>query len=133
MSRQEEKEIRMYGGKVYGHTVSEYGQENGYLDYRTLSKIVGDCVLNNYIFEYAGYENWALESGEEENEDGYFYDVYQYYIIPYSGARFLERYTDELVYYHEELDMYLWGITHFGTSWDYVLTDIKLVNVDLVD
>lgn len=133
MSRQEEKEIRMYGGRVYGYEVSEYGQENGYLDYRTLSKIVGDCVLNNNIFEYAGYENWALESGEEENEDGYFYDVYQYYIITDSGANFLQRYTDELVYYHEELDMYLWGITHFGTSWDYVLTDIKLVNVDLVD
>lgn len=126
MSRQEEKSITLYDGKAFGHEVSKYGLENGYLDYRTLAKIVGDCVLNNYIYEYAGYENWQLESGEEENEDGYFYDVYQYYIITYSGARFLERYTDEIVYYNEELDMYLWGITHFGTSWDYVLTDIKL-------
>lgn len=24
------------------------------------------------------------------------------------------------------MDIYLWGITHFGTSWDYVLTDIEL-------
>ena len=127
MSRQEERSIKLYDGKAYGHKVSEYGLKNGYLDYYTLSEIVGDCVLNNNIFEYVGYGNWELESGEEENEDGYFYDVYQYYIVTDSGARFLGEYTDELVFYNEELDMYLWGITHFGTSWDYVLTDIKLV------
>lgn len=127
MSRQFERSITLYDGKAYGHEVSKHGLENGYLDYRTLSKIVGDCVLNNYIFEYVGFGNWELESGEEEIEDGGYYEVYQYYIITYQGARFLEEYTDELVYYNEQLDMYLWGITHFGTSWDYVLTDIKLL------
>lgn len=34
---------------------------------------------------------------------------------------------DEYVIYNEKLDIYVWAITHFGTSWDYVLTDIKLV------
>lgn len=127
MNRQLEKTITLYDGKAYGHEVSEYGLENGYLDYRTLSKIVGDSVLNNYIYEYAGYENWQLESGEEENGEGYLYEIYQYYIVTPSGARFLKDYTYELVYYHEDLDMYLWGSTHFGTSWDYVLTNIKLI------
>jgi hypothetical protein len=127
MSRQYEREIKLFDGRAYGHKVSDYALENGYLDYRTLSKIVGDSVLNNNIYEYAGYENWELTNGLEENEDGDYYEVYQYYIITESGYRFLEDFTDELVYYHEELDMYLWGITHFGTSWDYVLTDLKLV------
>lgn len=127
MSRQLEKSIKLYDGKAYGHKVSKYGQENGYLDYLTLSKIVGDCVLNNFIFEYAGYENWALENGLEENEEGDYLEVYQYYIISDTGARMLMDFTDEIVYYHEDLDMYLWGITHFGTSWDYVLTDIRLI------
>lgn len=126
MSRQEERSITLYDGRAFGHKVSEYALKNGYLDYYTLSKIVGDCVLNNNIFEYAGYGNWELENGKEEDDDGYFQDVYQYYIITYNGARLLGEFTDELVFYHEELDMYLWGITHFGTSWDYVLTDIKL-------
>lgn len=126
MSRQEEKSITLYNGKAYGHKVSEYALENGYLDYLTLSKIVGDCILNNEIFMHAGYENWELANGLEENEYGDYYEVYQYYIITEAGARFLEEYTDEIVYYHEGLNMYLWGITHFGTSWDYVLTDIKL-------
>lgn len=126
MSRREEKEITLYDGRAYGYKVSKYGLENGYLDYLTLSMIVGDCVLNNDVFEYAGYGNWDLYSGDVEDEDGNYYEVYQYYIISESGARFLEENTDEIVYYHEGLNMYLWGITHFGTSWDYVLTDIKL-------
>ena len=47
MSRQEERSITLYDGKAYGHKVSRYALENGYLDYLTLSNIVGDCVLNN--------------------------------------------------------------------------------------
>lgn len=120
------QQLTVYNGKVFGQEVSDYGLEHGYLDYRTLARIVGDCVLNNNVYVYAGYENWELVNGEEENEYGDYYEVYQYYIISDYGYSLLERHTDELVYYHEELDMYLWGITHFGTSWDYVLTDIKL-------
>ena len=132
MSRQFKNGIKLFDGRAYGHKVSEYGLENGYLDYLTLSKIVGDRVLNNYIVAETDYENWQLESGEEEDEDGNFYEIYQYYIITAGGARFLEEYTDEIVYYNEDLDMYLWGITHFGTSWDYVLTDIRLMG-DVLD
>lgn len=126
MTQLSEKEIKMYNGKVFGFEISKYGLENGYLDYHTLSKIVGDSVLNNSIVPYIGFYEWEVVNGCEENEEGY-YEVYQYYIISDAGARFLEEYTDEIVYYHEDLDMYVWGITHFGTSWDYVLTDLKLV------
>ena len=118
--------IKMYEGKVFGFKVSDYGLENGYLDYYTLADIVGDAILNNHIFQHVGYENWELECGEEEDEDGNYRDIYQYYIITVYGAQFLKESTDEIVYYNEELDMYLWGITHFGTAWDYVLTDLKL-------
>ena len=122
-----ERTMKLYGNTVYGEKVSDYGLENGYLDYYTLSKIVGSSILNNDVFMKFGYENWTLENGLEEDEDGNYLEVYQYYIITDSGARFLSDFTDELVFYNEELDMYLWGITHFGTSWDYVLTDIKLI------
>lgn len=126
MSQQCKNQIKMYDGKVYGVKVSNYGLENGYLDYYTLSKIVGDSVLNNAIVPYIGFYEWEVVNGCEENEEGY-YEVYQYYIISDSGASFLQEHTDEIVYYHEELDMYVWGITHFGTAWDYVLTDIELI------
>lgn len=126
MSRQEERSITLYNGKAYGHKVSRYGMEHGYLDYLTLSNIVGDCVLNNNVMSHTGSYEWELVSGGILDEEDDYYEIYQWYIITDSGARFLEECTDEIVYYHEAMDMYLWGITHFGTSWDYVLTDIKL-------
>lgn len=120
-----ERQLQVYNGKVWGYEISDYAVENGYLDYQTLAKMVGDLVLNNAILHYIGWSEWELVNGCEENEEGW-YEVYQYYIISDHGYDVLSRYTDEIVYYHEDLDMYLWGITHFGTSWDYVLTDIKL-------
>ena len=125
MCEETDKYVMMFDGKVFGFKASDYGLKNGYLDYYTLSRIVGDCILNNDIVRHTGIENWELINGYEEDEDGW-YEVYQYYIISHSGYSFLRDYTDEIVYYHEDLDMYVWGITHFGTSWDYVLTDIKL-------
>lgn len=120
MSRQFEKSITLYDGKAYGHEVSKYGLENGYLDYLTLSKIVGDCILNNTV-RAETMEDWEMVAGEFDSA------VFQDYIISETGYKFLEEYTDELVFYNEKLDMYIWAITHFGTSWDYVLADIKLV------
>lgn len=113
-------EMNLYGNKVFGATVSNYGLEHGYLDYRALSEIVGDCILNNTIREET-MNDWEIVAGDFDDM------IYQDYIISEQGYKFLEEYTDEIVFYNERLNMYIWGITHFGTSWDYVLTDIKLV------
>lgn len=51
-------------------------------------------------------------------------EIFQYYIVSDNGAKILEE-INEIVFYNEALDMYVWGVTHWGTSWDYVLTDIK--------
>lgn len=59
----------------------------------------------------------------QEDESPY-NEVMQWYIISAAGAEILESYTDELVYYNENLDIYLWAVFHYGTSWNYVLTDI---------
>ena len=56
--------------------------------------------------------------------DPYYYDVFQWYIIDERGAELCQE-AGEIVYYNDALDLYLWGVTHYGTSWDYVLTDIK--------
>lgn len=61
---------------------------------------------------------------ELEEEQDYGDEIYQYYIVSDNGARILKE-INEIVFYNEELDMYVWGVTHCGTSWDYVLTDIK--------
>ena len=166
----------VHGKYFYGNEISEYGQEHGYVDYRTLAKAF-DAVLNNDIIQKTyevGY--WEQESGfvdhtEEiealqEEIDSVMYDIsemidtdesfedsekhlamvskteelqekieeleeeqdstdeiYQYYIVSDNGAEILKE-INEIVFYNEELDMYVWGVTHWGTSWDYVLTDI---------
>lgn len=115
-----ERTIEVYGGKVYGVKVSKYGLENEYLDYLTLSKILGDCILNNTVREET-MTDWDIVTGEFNAA------VFQDYIISEQGYKFLEEYTDELVFYNHNLDIYVWAVTHFGTSWDYVLTDIKLM------
>ena len=61
---------------------------------------------------------------EEEQENSYNEECYQYYIVSDNGAEILKE-INEIVFYNEELDMYVWGVTHFGTAWSYVLTDIK--------
>ena len=62
----------------------------------------------------------------EALEDAHYEEIFQYFIISDNGAEILKDYTNEIVFYNEALDMYVWGVTHWGTSWDYVLTDIKL-------
>lgn len=112
--------MKLYGDKVYGVKVSDYGLEKGYLDYKALAEIIGNCILNNTV-RAATMEDWEMIHGEFDEM------VMSDYIISEYGYDFLREHTDEYVFYNEKLDLYVWGVTHYGTSWDYVLTDIKLV------
>jgi hypothetical protein len=113
------------------------------VSYQELSRRVGDCVLNNYIHNELTKEGdeWELFNGDDYycnihetteecdkdsdkcEEDAK--EIYQEYIITQSGADYLKRNTNEIVYYCEDLDIYLWGITHFGTSWSGVFTTLQ--------
>ena len=118
-----EKTIEMYGGKIYGVTVSNYGIKKGYLDYRTLANILDDCILNNTIRDRT-MSDWEIVAGKFENM------VMSDYIISKYGYEFLKEYTDELVFYNENLDVYIWAVTHWGTRWDHVTTNTKLIEMD---
>ena len=115
--------MKVYNRKVYGTAASNYGLEKGYLDYQALAGIVGDCILNNTVREET-MADWGMVAGEFKEM------VFQDYIISEQGYRFLEDLTDELVFYNEKLDIYIWAVTHYGTAWSHVLTDIKLVKED---
>lgn len=151
----------------YGNAISEYGLENGRVDYATLAKAF-DAVLNNDIMNLTyGIGYWEQVSGiidntdeieeleekrdeleeenesspsqileneineineqieELENEQDEGQEVFQWFIVDDWGARLLQD-INEIVYYNKKLDMYLWGVTHYGTSWEYVLTSIKI-------
>lgn len=123
------KQLKLAGKYFCGNEISNYGKEHGLLDYDTFSRAF-DHVLNNSIFELGqgiGY-GWELVNGldfdYEEEEIIEEPEVFQWYIVSDSGAQIIQDYTNEILYYHDELDIYLWGVTHWGTGWDYVLTDI---------
>ena len=138
-----------------GNKISDYGVQHNRVDYRTLAKCF-DAVLCNDITKlfystingeyneietvngsYNYYENnngdiiseseyYDLDDEQQEQYNEYQNEIFQYYIIDDGGARLLQDYTYEIVYYIPVLDIYVWGVTHYGTAWDYVLTNIKI-------
>lgn len=67
-----------------------------------------------------------IEELKEEQEQSYNQDIFQYFIVSDQGAEMIKQYTEDPLFYNETLDMYVWGITHYGTAWSYVLTDVNL-------
>lgn len=140
----------VYGTVFCGNEVSDYGKEHGFVDYATLAKAFDAVLANDLIPNTQEVGYWELDNGSDyyyEDEDGnryspeeyeeldeekqekcneIYYDIYQYYVISHNGAEILSDYTNEIVFYNEKLDMYVWGVTHWGTMWSGVLTDIKL-------
>lgn len=116
----------------YGVEISEEEINNGYINYRTLAKSFDAILCNDitklFFTEINGtYQEAELYNGTDYNEEEEcYYDIYQYYIINNNGVDILETNTDEIIYYLSELDIYVWGVTHFGTPWNGVNTNIKI-------
>jgi hypothetical protein len=66
-------------------------------------------------------EMWEyIENGSDYDEENDEYtEIYQYYIIDPGTAERLKEHTDEIIFYVEKLDIYVLGVTHWGTGWDY--------------
>lgn len=79
-----------------------------------------DATIYNMIDDLQAQINELEEMQDEQPE------IFQYFIISDPGAEILQEYTNDPVYYLPALDCYVWGVTHWGTSWDYVLTDVKV-------
>lgn len=116
--------FNIYGEYFAGNKISEYGLQHNRLDYGTLAKSF-NAVLCNDIFKAGNFEDWELISGQNYDEEtDQYIEEFQYYIVDSNGAETLQE-INENVYYNYELNMYVWGVNHYGTSWDYVLTDIE--------
>lgn len=75
-------------------------------------------TLDDSIYELND-ELYTLEQPEEHT-------IFRFEIIDRSGCEMLSEYTDEIVYYIPDLDVYLWGITHCNIGWTEVLTPIPI-------
>lgn len=128
MSYYHKNKLLLYNNSCWGHEISEEAKKYKLLDYATLAAGVGDMILNNNIFREC-FEDFELINGVDYDEEAdEFIDIYQYYIIDEYGASILQELTDEIVYYNSKLDVYLWAVDHWGTSWSYVLTNVKIYN-----
>ena len=129
-------------------SMGDYEKEQGYASYRTIiERFIGDIFLCNNIIDVdtSIYDNMKngikyvnYETGEEHTEEEYnndesgkieaeYEDIYQYYLCNIGG------YEEEqllkagvILSYSDLLDCDVLCVDHFGTSWDYVLTDVKL-------
>ena len=122
---------------------NEPEQVNGYIDYsdeiNALQEQIDDLEMQQRDLDVCvNGDNERYNALQEqidglqeqiddlEREQYYQPEIYQYFIISDRGAEILKDLTDEIVYYIPALDIYVWGVTHWGTSWDYVLTNIKI-------
>lgn len=135
-------------GLLKSEKMGDYEKEQGFASYRTLCELfVGDMVLCNNIIDidtsiYDNIENGTYymdyTTGEEKTEeeyqndttgkiDIYYSDIYQYYLCN------LNEYNKEFLFnagfiisYSDMLECDVICVDHFGTSWDYVLTNVRL-------
>ena len=123
-----EKTIKKYVSSL--EDLNEEERKYNKISYRRLIDRISNTIylfneapkLCNYDFEY------ELNSDYNEEEEEYI-DIYQYYLIDidyYTIEKLKElKCKDVIIAWSETLQNYVLMVDHFGTSWDYVLTDIE--------
>ena len=85
-------------------------------------------ILNNSILPELSNKGFYFDvfcgSDYDEETDSYS-EIFQYFVIDSQDAERLAEYTNELVMYNEDLDLYLLCVCHFGTCWDGVPANWK--------
>lgn len=90
------------------------------------------CGTDRHYYDKDGNEIYDEDEATDRMNDGEeidetFDDIFQYFIIHPQDAQRFADYTNQLVIYNDDLDLYLLCVTHFGTPWDGVPADWKEV------
>lgn len=107
--------------------IEELEEERDALDLQQINMInegTDDAPEYEAIQKQIDEINDQIEELEREQDEQH--EIFQYFIISNDGADLLQEYTNDPIFYIPVLDCYVWGVTHWGTSWDYVLTDVKI-------
>lgn len=83
-----------------------------------VDKYLFDNVENGDFTTY--YDAEGNECDEEDSVEQHDNEIFQWYFIDNNTAERLKRSTNELIFYSDKLDVYVLGVTHFGTAWGYV-------------
>ena len=130
--------------------LNEYEREHNKISFgRLCNRVFSDMILCNNItkidesifdnivigdlYDYTDDEgNYYTQEEFEQDETGKIYEqgkeIYQWYIVnvAMSEKYIQEHFGNEIILtYSDVLDCYILGVDHFGTIWDYVLTDLE--------
>ena len=133
-----EKLYKIYYGENESDYIKRFLKEddiiNGYLSEAKAFDVFFDNMImcNNYFNnnDYCNIEELISAYNEEED---YYTDEYQFFIIDFQfDEETIKKATEKMgntLYYDNEKDLYIIGITDFGTSRTIVSTDIKVKEV----
>lgn len=115
---------------------NEEEKKTGYASYKSLiNRYIDDLVLCNNIAEVDDsiWENVQVGNLYNEENDEYT-EIYQFYLCNLSETDIssLKELTNDnndiIISYSDMLDCHVLMVDHYGTSWDYVGTSLKLTN-----
>ena len=112
------------------NNMNSYELEKKKASYRTIINIyIDDLVLCNNILnvDESVLYNANIDLYDDENDN--YIDIYQYFLCNISDYK-KEQLTNAgiILSYSDLLDCDVLLVDHFGTSWDYVLTDVAIVD-----
>lgn len=117
--------------KKYINNINELNEEEkrrGKISYRRLiNRISNNIFLFNEAPKVSNYDFDFICGNDYDEENDEYIDIYQYYLIDLCvDEKTLQDLSDDLIIaWSETLQNYVLFVDHFGTSWDYVMTDIK--------
>ena len=116
--------------------MGNYELENGKASYKTLvDRFVGNRVLCNNIVDIDEFifDNVVVGNLYNEETDEYV-EIFQYFVCNLTDweietlKELTQDNNDIIIAYSNVLDTHILMVDHFGTSWDYVLTSVPLVD-----
>ena len=134
----EEKRFKIYYGEGKEDYITRYLKEediiNGYLNESKAFEIFySDMIMCNNYFNNCNYDEINELISNYDEEDDYYIEEYQVFII---NIEYDEELTTKAtkkmgntLYYDNEKELYLTGITDLGTHRTYVSTDLKVEEV----
>lgn len=119
------KKLRFY---VEKEDLNEYEKKHNRISYRRLIERLGNIWLFNNAPELSGYDFECEVNSDYDEENDEYIDIYQYYLLDINDYMIEKlrdlKCKDVIIAWSEKLENYILMVDHFGTSWDYVLTDI---------
>ena len=101
----------------------------GNLSYATLCKLCfTDMILCNDItaVDESIYDNLEWQPDEEDSDDWEWPEIYQFYLVNTDNYFFEEYKENFMMSYSDKLGLWVLCVDHFGTSWKYISTEIKI-------